>query len=81
MKQYSIVPKQFTKTATKITINNIVINLDHSANISYLVVGDNGTDVFSVSTLHLEGADYNAWGNDDTYIAQLICVKEGLTLA
>ena len=80
MKDFRIVPKEYVRIADRIIVWTIILELGKSVCVSQTIAGQ-GDIVAKAGSIVLEGADYDAWGNDDTYIAQKIAEVEGLTLA
>lgn len=79
MKKVEIIEKQITKVATLLWIDKIDVSLDKNCRIDYRLSSSN--ELIKVGVYTLTEAEYSAWGNDDSYIVNIICEKEGLTLA
>lgn len=77
--KYEINPKTYTIDGVYIKIM-IQIQLNKSATISYGITNDKETIPLSTGNLIMEGADYDAWGNDDNYVINWVCNQLGLTL-
>jgi hypothetical protein len=73
-------PKDFTVVNTansaELQVNNLIIGL--SVDIMVLIKDSNG-NIFKVEGVHIEGEEYNNWGNDDQYLVNLVLSKIGLT--
>jgi hypothetical protein len=64
------------------TINNIIIRIINMKIKSYVnlsVMTMENNKLLSNYTFHLEGDDYNNWGNDDDYLIQYVLDKLHLT--
>jgi hypothetical protein len=64
-----------TVEGSKIHIENISINPSTSAIITYKLITQSGIEPF---THTLEGEAYTNWGNNNTTLFNLLCVKHGL---
>lgn len=63
-------------------IDNIqirVINLSLGKFVDVAVTTRQGDVYVNTVAFHIEGEDYNKWGNDDTYLENYILEKLGLT--
>lgn len=63
-------------------INNIIIRIINMKIKSYVnlsVMTMENNKLLSNHTFHLEGDDYNNWGNDDNYLIQYVLDKLHLT--
>lgn len=56
------------------------IDLEKSAVFPVKILDANGS-LLSIDYIKIEGAEYDNWGNNDTYIVNLILSKLGLTPA
>jgi len=45
----------------------------------YVILKDENNQPLTVSNITIEGADYDAWGNDDNYIKNYLCNALNLT--
>lgn len=77
--KYEIEPKTYTFEGVYIKIM-IQIQLNESAIIQYGITNDKETMPLSIGSLTMQGADYDAWGNDDNYVIEWVCNQLGLTL-
>ncbi len=69
-----------TLTATQVEIGEGSIQLNLQARFPVKLLDDNGNMVhFEFVTI--EGDDYTAWTNDDSYVTNLILNKLGITAA
>lgn len=69
-----------TQTATQVEIGEGSIQLDLKARFPVKLLDENGNMVhFEFVTL--EGDDYAAWTNDDSYVTNFILNKLGITSA
>ena len=59
-------------------IINVVVQLDKSA---YVVCSVKGEQISISYNIELTPEEYNAWGNDDNYIVDLLMSKLGLEKA
>ena len=63
-------------------IDNIqirVVNLSLGKFVDVAVTIRQGDVYVNTIAFHIEGEDYNKWGNDDTYLENYILEKLGLT--
>jgi hypothetical protein len=83
MQSYNIVPVTvFGKTYNRLEISPVTALLNSSASWEskvYTVDGDPAQA--SVKQHHIEGAAYDAWGNDDQYIIDRTLEDVGVELA
>jgi hypothetical protein len=63
---------------TKITVNVVEVELNSHAVLRVSYYDSNGSPL-DHKTVRMEGADYNAWGNDDEYVTTFALSKLGLT--
>lgn len=78
---YQVEEKDYLLVAKYINIVNISVLIDSTAQITYQVINTEKNFVIKGGFIVLEGADYDNWSNDDSYIVQKVAEKEGLTLA
>ena len=82
MNTYNVVvePKEFITVhlahSAELRVTNL--QLGASVDVTTLVKNENG-NIFKVENVHIEGEEYNNWGNDDDYLANLVLSKLGLT--
>jgi hypothetical protein len=78
--EIGIEPKEFVtvKTASKIAINVIRVELFQKAEIRVNFLEDNGGSI-DVKVLVMEGDDYSGWMNDDQYVVNWVLAKFGLS--
>lgn len=62
-------------SATALTINNVFVALDQTAQIGGGIYGEVISLPYSVN---LTTEEYNAWGSDDNYIIDLVLTKLNL---
>lgn len=79
MTQLFIQPKKIENIATFILIESRV-TLNKSAEFNYALCTEDGVSL-KTDNLSLTPEQYNDWGNDDGYIINLICAKEGISIA
>lgn len=62
------------------SFNYAVIDFDAFKEMSFLCItfDDNGSQL-STHNVEISGEEYQKWGNDDTYIINLLCSKIGLS--
>ena len=63
-------------TKVEIAVSEVVLNSHAVIRVSYF--DSNGTPL-DHKTIKMEGADYDAWGNDDNYVTTYALTKLGLT--
>ena len=61
-----------------IQVRNVVLRTSVEIQVFFY---ENNNILGDIKTLILTGSDYTNWGNDDTYIVNMVCQKLGLTLA
>jgi len=71
-----IVPVNYPVSA--VTINNVMVQLDQTAQIGGHIYGDIVSLPYQVN---LTQEEYAAWGSDDNYISNLVINKLGYTKA
>ena len=76
---YEIEPKDFTYKGTRLDLI-IDLQLHSQARISWTLFSENKKMRLDSGQLVMQGADYDAWGNDDNYVINWICDQLGLTL-
>jgi hypothetical protein len=76
--QFHIEPKKVEATATFILIESR-ISLNQNAEFTYSLCDESGKPL-KYGQLVLSPEQYAAWGDDDTYVLDLICAQEGITI-
>ena len=78
----NIVPKEIvsTEVASRIDIRVIRLELYSHAYLHVTVLSSDGRTIHS-QPLTLQGDDYKAWSNDDSYLYKYVANKLGYTLA
>lgn len=75
-----IKPKTFPKVASRMTMDvNVVLNEKAFVKVSFF----EDVEVFiplDTQIIIIEGDEYKRWGNDDSYIKNLVFSKLGITL-
>lgn len=78
MSQIRIEIQPVNYSVSAVTISNVIVSLDQTAQIGGFVIGD----VVSVPyQVNLSQEEYAAWGTDDNYINDLVITKLGYTKA
>lgn len=72
-------PKQIIKAYTIDNIDIRVNNLDLGNSVDLNVVIKNNGSLLDVKNFHIEGEEYNKWGQSDSYLENLILSKLELT--
>jgi hypothetical protein len=67
-----------TNTANKVELRVSNLQIGSSVDVTLLIKDLNG-NIFKVENAHIEGEEYNNWGNDDQYLVNLCLSKVGLT--
>lgn len=76
MSQIRIEIQPVNYSVSAVTISNVIVSLDQTAQIGGFVIGD----VVSVPyQVNLSQEEYAAWGTDDNYINDLVITKLGYT--
>jgi hypothetical protein len=82
--KYFVKINDFQQVITKtynyidIQVKNVVLRTSVEIQVFFYDINQNLGDI---KTLNFTGTDYTNWGNDDTYIVNMVCQKLGLTLA
>lgn len=70
-----------------VTISNVVVSVElvigtlilgSSIDVNVLFRNQQGR-IFKSELVHIQGDEYNQWGNDDNYLIDLVLSKVGLT--
>ena len=72
---------QDKEEVTVMIINNVSIqitNLDLTKYVDVMVIFKHDTKFLKSQTLRIEGEEYDAWGNNDEYLINLVLQKLGL---
>lgn len=75
------VPIQDKEEVTVMIINNVdlqIINLDLTKYVDVMVMFKHDQKFLKSQTVRIEGAEYDAWGNNDEYLINLVLQKLGL---
>ena len=75
------VPIQDKEEVTVMIINNVdlqIINLDLTKYVDVMVIFKHDLKFLKSQTVRIEGAEYDAWGNNDEYLINLVLQKLGL---
>ena len=73
-------PKEFITTNTACSCELRVSNLQLGVSVDVTVlIKDINENIFKVENVHIEGDDYNNWGNSDEYLIDIVLSKLGLT--
>lgn len=80
MKQVNIQTKEITKTnsVTSIEIEEATLELDRSARFPVRLLDENN-NLVDIEIITIEGAEYDNWGADDSYIIDIILGKLNMT--
>jgi hypothetical protein len=75
----AIEPIVYPKLATRVKIDVTVLLGDKAIVRVSFYEADNEYQPIDIKLFYIEGDEYKAWGNDDTYLETLIYSKLGLT--
>jgi hypothetical protein len=78
VQDYEIIPP--TKIAKRVNFN-VMVELNKRAIVNvrfYATLNEYEMNVLDEKTLVIEGEEYSAWGNDDSYLETLIFSKLGI---
>lgn len=78
MENIKIAIKPVSYSVSELVINNISVVLNSTATIGGFIYGEKIGLPFNVE---LSKAEYEAWGNDDNYITNIVLSKLGLEKA
>ena len=70
--------KPVNYTLDTLHITNVGVQLNKTAYVNCMVIGEKNTNPYSIE---LTADEYAAWGNDDNYIVDLVLSKLGLEKA
>ena len=73
-------PKDFinVNTANKVELRVSNLQIGTSVDVT-LMIKDLNENIFKVENVHIEGEEYENWGNDDQYLVNIVLSKVGLT--
>jgi hypothetical protein len=82
MSNINVQPKDIitTQTCTEVRISILTMEFGSSATFSVILL-DADHKPIKMERVLLEGADYAAWTNDDSYVSSFILARYGLTPA
>lgn len=75
-----VLPKDFVtiNVASSVELRVITLQLGSYVDVSVLIKNERG-EVFKCEGFHIEGEEYDNWGNSDEYLVNLVLSKLGLT--
>jgi len=68
------------KTATQLNIQAVIVRLNNAADVTWQLLDANGAQLLTGVAV-IGGAEYTAWGTDDSYIPAQVAAQLGVTLA
>ncbi len=82
MSKVVVEPKDIviTKTCVEVGISVVDMSFGSSATFNVILFDDEHRPI-KMDRIVLDGADYAAWTNDDSYVVSYILAKYGLTAA
>ena len=71
--------KDIIKTYTVNSVDIRIINFNLGKSVSVNAVTRQGDSIVDVQTFDISGQEYDDWGQDDSYLENLVLSKLGLT--